>query len=89
MNIYDGLWQKILMDLQNSLEEETFNDIFDPIKSTHKYSNGNIYVLVANDFIKNRINRFHLMKINDLADKYHSEKVRFKFVTKEEQGGEQ
>lgn len=84
MNIYDKLWQQILLDLQNSLEEETFNDIFEPIKSTHKFSNGNIYVLVANDFIKNRINRFHLLKINDLAEKLNKDKVRFKFVTKEE-----
>jgi len=84
MNIYDKIWQQILLDLQNSLEEETYNDIFDPIKSTHKFSNGNIYVLVANDFIKNRINRFHLLKINELTEKYHNEKVRFKFVTKEE-----
>lgn len=84
MNVYDALWYKILEDLSESLEEETYNDIFDPIKSTHKYSNGNVYVLVPNDFIKNRINRFHLLKINNLADTYHSEKVRFKFVTQEE-----
>ena len=42
------------------------------------------FVLVSNDFIKNRINRFHLLKINDLAEKFFPEKIRFKFVTEEE-----
>lgn len=84
MNIYDELWQKILVELENSLEEETFQDIFESLKNTHKYHNGNIFVLVPNDFIKNRINRFHLSKINDLAEKNFTEKVRFKFVTEEE-----
>lgn len=84
MNIYDQLWQKVLVELENTLEEETYQDIFDPIKSTHKYSNGNIFVLVQNDFVKNRINRFYLLKINDYAEKLHPEKVRFKFVTEED-----
>lgn len=84
MNIYDELWQKILVELENTLEEETFQDIFEPLKNTHKYSNGNLFVLVSNDFIKNRINRFHLLKINDLAESLFEEKVRFKFVTEDE-----
>ncbi|VEU79942.1 chromosomal replication initiator protein DnaA [Haploplasma axanthum] len=84
MNIYDQLWQKVLVELENTLEEETYQDIFEPIKSTHKYSNGNIFVLVQNDFVKNRINRFYLLKINDYAEKLHPEKVRFKFVTEED-----
>lgn len=84
MNKYDELWQKILVELENTLEEETFQDIFGPLKSTHKYTNGNIFILVENDFIKNRINRFHLLKINDLAENNFPEKVRFKFVTEGE-----
>jgi chromosomal replication initiator protein len=81
MNIYDQLWHKILSDLEQTFNEETYADVFEPIKSTHKYQNGYIYVVVDNEFIKNRINRLHLTKINELALKYHTEKVRFKFVT--------
>ncbi|HKL95215.1 MAG TPA: chromosomal replication initiator protein DnaA [Haploplasma sp.] len=84
MNIYDELWQKILVELENSLEEENYQDIFEPIKNTHKYNNGNIFILVSNDFIKNRINKFYLLKINELAESLFKEKVRFKFVTQEE-----
>src|SRR5690554_3351911 len=84
MNIYDDLWQKILVELENTLEEETYQDTFEQLKQTHKYANGHIFVLVPNDFIKNRINQFYLLKINELAEYFHTEKVRFKFVTEKE-----
>ena len=80
MNTYDLLWQKILNDLEATFNEETYLDVFSPIKTTHKFQNGHVFILVPNEFIKNRINRFYLQKINDLAKKYHSETVRFKFV---------
>jgi len=84
MNIYDNLWQKILVELENTLAEETFQDAFSDLKKTHKYSNGHIFVIVPNDFIKNRINQFYLDKINELAEFYHEKKIRFKFVTEDE-----
>jgi len=84
MSIYDELWQKILVELENTLEEETFQDTFEQLKTTHKYANGNVFILVPNDFIKNRINQFYLLKINELAEFYHDEKIRFKFVTEKE-----
>mgnify|MGYP000356437927 CR=1 FL=1 len=55
MNIYDQLWQKILNDLEQTFSEETFADVFESLKSTHKYANGHVYVLVPSEFIKNRI----------------------------------
>ena len=84
MNIYDQLWQKILNDLEQTFSEETFADVFESLKSTHKYANGHIYVLVPSEFIKNRINRLYLSKVNELALKYHNEPIRFKFVVESE-----
>lgn len=84
MNIYDQLWQKILVELENTLNEETFQDTFEDIKKTNRFANGNIFVLVANDFIKTRINQFYLQRINDLAEQLFEEKVRFKFVTEKD-----
>lgn len=84
MNKYDQLWQKILVEMENHLEEETYQDLFADLTNIHKYSNGNIFVLVPNDFVKNRINQFYSLKINELADYYFDEKVRFKFVTESE-----
>ncbi|MDX9691565.1 MAG: chromosomal replication initiator protein DnaA, partial [Acholeplasmataceae bacterium] len=84
MNTYDLLWQKILNDLELTFNEETFTDVFEPLKSTHKYANGHVYVLVQSEFTKNRINKLYLNKINDTAAKYHGSPIRFKFVTESE-----
>lgn len=84
MNTYEELWQQILHDLEQSLAEDTYQELFEPIRSIHKYANGHVYMIAPNDFIKNRISRLFLSKINDLATKYHTEKVRFKFVTEQE-----
>ena len=84
MSNYDLLWQRILTDLEATYNEETYQDVFDPIKSVHKFANGLVYVLVQSEFIKNRINRFYLTKINELATKYQGEPTRFKFITEQE-----
>jgi len=84
MNTYDLLWLKILNDLESTFNEETYADVFEPLKSTHKYANGHVYILVASEFIKNRINRLYLTKINELAAKYNGSPIRFKFVTESE-----
>ncbi|MCR3906121.1 MAG: chromosomal replication initiator protein DnaA [Tenericutes bacterium] len=84
MNTYDLLWQKILNELESTFNEETYIDVFEPLKSTHKYANDHVYVLVPNEFIKNRINRLYLSKINELATKFNNAPIRFKFVTESE-----
>jgi len=84
MNVYDQLWQRILVELENTLSEEAFQDTFEAIKKTHRVISGNIFILVNNDFIKNRINQFYLARINSLAEHFFEEKVRFKFVTEKE-----
>lgn len=84
MNTYNLLWQKILAELESTFNEETFTEVFQPLTSTHKYANDHVYVLVPNEFIKNRINRLYLTKINDLAQKLHQSPIRFKFVTESE-----
>lgn len=81
MYIYDELWLKIRSELEKNYNEETYQEVFSPLEKTHKYQNGHIFVLVATEFDKNRINKFYLSKINELAKKFHTENVRFKFVT--------
>jgi chromosomal replication initiator protein len=84
MNTYDLLWQKILNELEQTFSEETFTEVFESLKSTHKYVNDHVYVLVPNEFIKTRINKLYLTKINDLAQKFNQAPIRFKFVTESE-----
>ncbi len=84
MSPYDNLWHTILKDLEKLYNEETYNELFHPLTSTHKYNNGLITLVVANDFLKNRINKLYISKINELALKYSKDPVRFKFITEDE-----
>lgn len=81
---YDSLWQYILKELNKSYDETTYQELFEPITSVHKVKNGLLFMIVPSLHIKNRINRLYLNKINNLAENMAEEKVRFKFVTKEE-----
>ena len=84
MSPYDNLWQTILMDLERLYNEDIYAELFQPITSTHKYQNGLITIVVASEYIKNRINKLYIGKINELASKYSDNPVRFKFVSQEE-----
>lgn len=84
MSPYDNLWQTILKDLERLYSEETYTELFLPLTSTFKYQNGLITMVVANDFLKNRINKLYIGKINELASTYSENPVRFKFITLDE-----
>ena len=82
MNKYELLWQKILVELESIYDPETFNDLFRPLKSIYLFHNNHIYILVENEFTKNRINQIHIKKINELAKKFHKDElVDFIFIT--------
>ena len=78
------LWQTILQDLEKLYNEETYNELFLPVTSTFKDQNGLLTMVVANEFLKNRINKLYIAKINELATKYSSTPVRLKFISQEE-----
>ncbi len=84
MSPYDNLWQMILKDLERLYSEETYSELFSPLLSTFKYQNGLITMVVANDFLKNRINKLYIGKINELASEYSKTPVRFKFISQDE-----
>lgn len=84
MSPYDNLWQTILKDLERLYSEETYSELFSPLLSTFKYQNGLITMVVANDFLTNRINKLYIGKINELASKYSETPVRFKFISQDE-----
>lgn len=84
MSPYDNLWQTILMDLERLYNEEIYVELFQPLTSTYKYQNGLITMVVGSEYIKNRINKLYIGKINELATKYSDNPVRFKFVSQDE-----
>lgn len=81
MHIYDQLWFNILGDLENTFNEDTYQEVFGNLNKTHKFQNGYLFIVVPSEFIKNRINRLYLPKINDLAKNYYHEPIKLKFVT--------
>ena len=87
MEKYQKLWECVLDDLRELYDEDIYNELFEPLK-VNKYLNGYIYILVELSFIKTRIDRLYINRINDLLTKYTTENIKFKFVTKEELASE-
>src|SRR5690554_2045769 len=81
---YDSLWQYILKELNKSYSDVIYQEVFEPITNVHKFHNGLLFMVVPSLHIKNRINRFYINKINELAENISDQKLRFKFITKEE-----
>ncbi|MGB0535523.1 MAG: chromosomal replication initiator protein DnaA [Acholeplasmataceae bacterium] len=84
MNNYDILWQTILSELEQTYDEDAFAEVFEPLQNIHHVNNNVIYIVAPNEFIKNRIQRLYLSKIQDLALKNSGETLRFKFVLESE-----
>lgn len=84
MNNYDILWQTILSELEQTYDEYAFAEVFEPLQNIHHVNNNVIYIVTPNEFIKNRIQRLYLSKIQDLALKNSGETLRFKFVLESE-----
>jgi len=84
MEIYQNLWNSVKNDLEETFDENTFSEVFSNINNIHKFYNSYIYLIVENEFIKTRINRLYVNKINELLTKYTSNVMKFKFVVKEE-----
>lgn len=84
MDNYDILWQTILSELEQTYDEDTFGEVFEPLQTIHQVLNNVIYILVPNEFIKNRIQRLYLSKIQDLAQVHSGETLRFKFLLENE-----
>ncbi|MGB0203102.1 MAG: chromosomal replication initiator protein DnaA [Acholeplasmataceae bacterium] len=84
MNNYDILWQTILSELEQTYDEDAFAEVFEPLQNIHHVNSNVIYIVTPNEFIKNRIQRLYLSKIQDLALKNSGETLRFKFVLESE-----
>ena len=52
MHIYDQLWFNILGDLENTFNEDTYQEVFGNLNKTHKFQNGYLFIVVPSEFIK-------------------------------------
>ncbi len=84
MNNYDNIWESIKSKLQITLEDDAFNENFGFINSVFKVVNNNIYLVVPNSYIKNKIETFYLNRLNVMLNELVTEKHLFKILTKEQ-----
>lgn len=85
MESLNKLWSKIQSNLKEIYDEATFLDLFEDVSDTvYKFENQLIYVIVKNEFTKQRINQLNLKKINNMAKELYNGQVGFTFITQEE-----
>ena len=90
MKEYDALWGQILDTMRSSYSDEIYEDLFEPLSSVKKISGGYIYIMAPSVYVKDRINRLYLTRINTLAASlYPKELVKFKFVLASDLVGEE
>ncbi len=90
MKEYDALWGQILDTLRSSYSDEIYEDLFEPLSSVKKVSGGYIYIIAPSVYVKDRINRLYLTRINTLAESlYKKELIKFKFVLASDLVGEE
>lgn len=84
MDLYQDLWDKTLVVLEKTYSDEIFQDIFYPSREVVKFANGSIYVLVPNLYVKAKINKIYISKINEILKKLTKETLKFKFIVSED-----
>ena len=90
MQEYQNLWEQILAEMHENLEDEIYNEYFEPLSSVQEIKDSYLYVVAPSPYIQARINRLYLNKINSLAKNlFERELVGFKFVLKDELDKEQ
>ncbi len=75
------MWSEIKTQLEHEIEPDTYQEIFSSIDSIYEVKNNFIYLIVANDFIKRRVEMLYLKKMNRLLETYVEEKHEFRLIT--------
>lgn len=81
---YLQLWTKTKYFLEQGVSDKLFNEYFEPVDEMVKFENNTIFMKAPNNFVKNRIDKLFLNKINDYVKKINDDNVRFKFITEDE-----
>lgn len=81
MKDYSALWNQVLDQLEFEFESDIYNEVFAPC-SMHEFKNGYIVILTPTDYLKNRLNKLYIHRINDiLSTLVTDETIRVKFIT--------
>lgn len=75
------MWSEIKSQLSNEIEPDTYQEIFSSIDNIYEIKNNFIYLIVANDFIKRRVEMLYLKKMNRMLETYVEDKHEFRLIT--------
>jgi chromosomal replication initiator protein len=78
------LWVKTKYYLQKTVAEKTFKELFENIHEVARVDQETLFLVVANTFLKTRIDKLFLNKMNDYVNTIANELVRFRVVLVEE-----
>ena len=81
---YAQLWVKTKYYLQKNVAEKTFAELFENIHDVARVEQETLYLVVANNFLKTRIDKLFLNKMNDYVNTLSKDLVRFRIVLKED-----
>ena len=78
--------KQVLEEIKNSLKEDkifttaNYDQLVAPITEIYKETNTNVYLIVANQLIKFRLEKFYQDTFNNMWHKYSGEKKIVKFI---------
>ena len=79
-----ALYDKVIYDLKNALDQDSFEALSLEGKKISKFLNGYIYVVADDEYSLSRINKFYINMINGYLKKYTTETILLKFLSAEE-----
>lgn len=84
MDNAEKLWQAVKEKLEACYSKQVFEDTFQQINKIYRVHNNYIYLIVSNQFIKYKIEKFYLEQMNQFLCELIEEKMGFKLILEEE-----
>lgn len=84
MDNAEALWQRVKSKLESAYTKQVFEDTFQQINKIYRVHNNYIYLIVSNQFVKYKIEKFYLEQMNQLLCENTEEKMGFKLILEEE-----
>lgn len=84
MDNAETLWQIVKSKLETAYTKQVYEDNFQQINKIYRVHNNYIYLVVPNQFVKYKIEKFYLEKMNQILCENVEEKMRFKLILEEE-----
>ncbi|MFA5543004.1 MAG: chromosomal replication initiator protein DnaA [Bacilli bacterium] len=78
------LLQETIKQLEQELNHDDFKNLFKNMNEIHKFENDHIYVVVPDALSKFKIEKFHLLKMNEVLAEITNKNYRYKFIIEDD-----